>query len=145
MPGKQMAIDADLSAGMIDEAEARRRRRELEEESGFYGAMDGAAKFVRGDAIAGLIITVINMVGGLAIGLVRHGHVGGRRGATFTTLTVGDGLVSQIPSLLVSTAAGIVVTKGSTEGTADEVMVSQLGARAEAAGASRPAPRRCWR
>src|ERR1700709_1364706 len=127
MPGKQMAIDADMSAGLIDEATARRRRRELEEESGFYGAMDGAAKFVRGDAIAGLIITVINIFGGLAIGLLRHGMPFAEAAATFTTLTVGDGLVSQLPALLVSTAAGIVVTKGGMEGTADAALVRQLG------------------
>jgi flagellar biosynthesis protein FlhA len=127
MPGKQMAIDADLSSGLIDEKEARRRRRELEEESGFYGAMDGAAKFVRGDAIAALIITVINILGGLAIGLLRHGMSFADAAATFTTLTAGDGLVSQIPALLVSTAAGIVVTKGAMEGTADAALVRQLG------------------
>ena len=140
MPGKQMAIDADMSAGLIDENTARRRRRELEEESGFYGAMDGAAKFVRGDAIAGLIITVINIFGGLAIGLVRHGMAFADAAATFTTLTVGDGLVSQIPALLVSTAAGIVVTKGGMEGTADAALVRQLGSSpkplAMAAGAA---------
>ena len=134
MPGKQMAIDADLSAGLIDEKEARRRRRELEEESGFYGAMDGAAKFVRGDAIAALIITVINIVGGLAIGLLRHGMSFADAAATFTTLTAGDGLVSQIPALLVSTAAGIVVTKGGMEGTADAALIRQLGRQPEAAG-----------
>ena len=122
MPGKQMAIDADMSSGMIDETTARRRRKELEEESGFYGAMDGAAKFVRGDAIAGLIITVINIFGGLAIGLLRHSMPFAEAAATFTTLTVGDGLVSQIPALLVSTAAGIVVTKGGMEGTADAAL-----------------------
>jgi flagellar biosynthesis protein FlhA len=127
MPGKQMAIDADLSAGLIDERAARRRRRELEEESGFYGAMDGAAKFVRGDAIAGLMITVINIFGGLAIGLLRHGMPFADAAATFTTLTVGDGLVSQIPALLVSTAAGIVVTKGGMEGSADAALMRQLG------------------
>ncbi len=127
MPGKQMAIDADLSAGLVDEKEARRRRRELEEESGFYGAMDGAAKFVRGDAIAALIITVINILGGLTIGLVRHGMSFADAAATFTTLTAGDGLVSQIPALLVSTAAGIVVTKGGMEGTADAALIRQLG------------------
>ena len=140
MPGKQMAIDADLSAGLIDEKEARRRRRELEEESGFYGAMDGAAKFVRGDAIAALIITVINIVGGLAIGLLRHGMRFADAAATFTTLTAGDGLVSQIPALLVSTAAGIVVTKGGMEGTADAALIRQLGSSpkplAMAAGAA---------
>ena len=127
MPGKQMAIDADLSAGLIDEKTARVRRRELEEESGFFGAMDGAAKFVRGDAIAGLLITVINIFGGLAIGLLRHGMPFADAAATFTTLTVGDGLVSQIPALLVSTAAGIVVTKGGMEGTADAALMRQLG------------------
>ncbi len=126
MPGKQMAIDADLSSGLIDETVARRRRRELEEESGFYGAMDGAAKFVRGDAIAGLIITTINIFGGFAIGLLRHGMAFADAAATFTTLTIGDGLVSQIPALLVSTAAGIVVTKGGTEGTADVALLRQL-------------------
>ncbi len=127
MPGKQMAIDADLSAGTIDEGTARRRRRELEEESGFYGAMDGAAKFVRGDAIAGLIITVINILGGLMIGVVRHSMNFADAASTFTTLTVGDGLVSQIPALLVSVAAGIVVTKGGMEGTADAALMRQLG------------------
>lgn len=127
MPGKQMAIDSDLSSGLIDEAKARVRRRELEEESGFYGAMDGAAKFVRGDAIAGLLITVINIFGGLTIGLLRHGMPFSEAAATFTTLTVGDGLVSQIPALLVSTAAGIVVTKGGVEGPADAALMRQLG------------------
>ncbi len=127
MPGKQMAIDADMNAGLINEKIARRRRRELEEESGFYGAMDGAAKFVRGDAIAGLLITSINIVGGLAIGLIRHGMAFNDAANTFTTLTVGDGLVTQIPALLVSTAAGIVVTKGGVEGRADKALVGQLG------------------
>ena len=127
MPGKQMAIDAELSAGTIDEKIARTRRRELEEESGFYGAMDGAAKFVRGDAIAALIITGINIIGGLAIGMVRHGMAFSDAAATFTTLSAGDGLVSQIPALLVSTAAGIVVTKGGVQGTADAALVAQLG------------------
>ncbi len=126
LPGKQMAIDADLSAGLINEDEARRRRRELEEESAFHGAMDGAAKFVRGDAIAGLIITAINLIGGLAIGVARHGMPFADAASTFSALTVGDGLVSQIPALLISVAAGIVVTKGSGEGTADEAIVRQL-------------------
>ena len=127
MPGKQMAIDADLNAGLINEKTARFRRRTLEEESGFYGAMDGAAKFVRGDAIAGLLITSINIVGGLAMGLLRHGMAFNDAANTFTTLTVGDGLVTQIPALLVSTAAGIVVTKGGVEGRADTALVAQLG------------------
>jgi flagellar biosynthesis protein FlhA len=140
MPGKQMAIDADLSSGAIDDKEARRRRKELEAESGFFGAMDGAAKFVRGDAIAALIITVINILGGLTIGLLRHGMSFSDAAATFTTLTAGDGLVSQIPALLVSTAAGIVVTKGGVEGTADVALIRQLGSSpkplAMAAGAA---------
>ena len=127
MPGKQMAIDADLSSGLINEAKARVRRKELEEESGFYGAMDGAAKFVRGDAIAGLLITSINIFGGFAIGLVRHGMPLADAAATFTTLSVGDGLVSQIPALVVSVAAGIVVTKGGMDGAADTVLIRQLG------------------
>jgi flagellar biosynthesis protein FlhA len=127
LPGKQMAIDAEMSSGMIDEKTARRRRKELEEESGFYGAMDGAAKFVRGDAIAGLIITVINILGGLTIGVVRHGMPLSDAVAAFTTLTAGDGLVTQIPALLVSTAAGIVVTKGGMEGSADAALIRQLG------------------
>ncbi|MCB4824781.1 flagellar biosynthesis protein FlhA [Roseicella aerolata] len=127
MPGKQMAIDADLSAGLIEEQEARRRRRELEEESAFHGAMDGAAKFVRGDAIAGLIVTAINLLGGLGIGVLRHGMPVGEAAAVFATLTVGDGLVSQIPALLVSVAAGIVVTKGAGEERADQALGRQLG------------------
>ncbi len=113
MPGKQMAIDAELSSGLITEAEARRRRKELEDESAFFGAMDGAAKFVRGDAVAGLITTLINLLAGIAIGVGRHGMPFGEAVATFSVLTVGDGLVSQIPALLVSVAAGIVVTKGA--------------------------------
>ena len=132
MPGKQMAIDSEMSAGMINDTIAKLRRRELEEESAFYGAMDGAAKFVRGDAIAGLIIAVINIVGGLAIGLLRHDMPVADAVATFTTLTIGDGLVSQIPALLVSTAAGIVVTKGGIEGTANKAIVRQLGASPQA-------------
>ncbi|WP_181442018.1 flagellar biosynthesis protein FlhA [Swingsia samuiensis] len=127
MPGKQMAIDAELSSGAISDKIARQKRKDLQEESGFYGAMDGAAKFVRGDAIASLIITAINIVGGLAIGIGRHGMSVTDAAAAFTTLTIGDGLVSQIPALLVSTAAGIVVTKGGTEGAADVALVRQLG------------------
>ena len=115
MPGKQMAIDADLSAGTIDEAQAKLRRRELQEESGFHGAMDGAAKFVKGDAIAGLISTFINLLGGLAIGIGRHGLSFGQAVETYSILTVGDGLVGQLPALLVSVAAAIVVTKAARE------------------------------
>ena len=128
MPGKQMAIDADLNAGLINEKTARGAAAHAGGgKSGFYGAMDGAAKFVRGDAIAGLIITSINIVGGLAIGLLRHGMDFNDAANTFTTLTVGDGLVTQIPALLVSTAAGIVVTKGGVEGRADKALIAQLG------------------
>jgi flagellar biosynthesis protein FlhA len=126
MPGKQMAIDADMSSGLIDETQARRRRKELEEESAFFGAMDGAAKFVRGDAIAGLVITVINVIAGLAIGTITHGLAVTEAARTYTILTVGDGLVSQIPALLVSTAAGIVVTKAGVEGTADAALGREL-------------------
>jgi flagellar biosynthesis protein FlhA len=126
MPGKQMAIDADLSAGILTEEEARRRRRELEEESAFFGSMDGAAKFVRGDAIAGIIVTFVNLLGGLAIGLGRHGMPLGEAVQTFSLLTVGDGLVSQIPALLVSVAAGIVVSRAGAEGRADQLLSAQL-------------------
>jgi flagellar biosynthesis protein FlhA len=113
LPGKQMAIDADLNTGLIDESEARRRRSEVAEEAEFYGAMDGASKFVRGDAVAGMVITAINIVGGLIIGTVQQGMPLGESARTFTLLTVGDGLVSQIPALFVSTAAGMVVTRSS--------------------------------
>ncbi len=127
MPGKQMAIDADLSAGLIDEETARRRRRQLEEEAAFYGAMDGAAKFVRGDAIAGLLITAINLVGGLVIGVVQMGIDPGEAVRTYSVLTIGDGLVSQIPALVISTAAGMLVSKGGTDGRTDEALLGQLG------------------
>lgn len=127
MPGKQMAIDADLNAGNIDEKQAKIRRRELEEESGFHGAMDGAAKFVKGDATAGLVSTFINLLGGMAIGLGRHGMGFGDAVETYTILTVGDGLVGQIPALLVSVAAAIVVTKAVREEQADKLMAKELG------------------
>ncbi|ETX28914.1 flagellar biosynthesis protein FlhA [Roseivivax isoporae] len=127
MPGKQMAIDADLGAGLIDDAEAQARRRKLEEETGFFGAMDGASKFVRGDAVAGIIIVLINILGGILIGTVQHGLSLSDAAATYTTLTIGDGLVSQIPALVVSMAAGLIVTKGGTEGAANEIVLSQLG------------------
>jgi flagellar biosynthesis protein FlhA len=126
IPGKQMSIDADLSAGLIDEKEAQRRRRELEEESSFFGAMDGASKFVRGDAIAGLIITAINIVGGIAIGYSRHGLNLGEAADVFTKLSVGDGLVSQIPALIVSLAAGLLVSKGGTRGSADQKNMAKI-------------------
>ncbi|GAB5507441.1 MAG: flagellar biosynthesis protein FlhA [Rhizobiaceae bacterium] len=128
IPGKQMSIDADLSAGMIDDKEAQSRRRELEEESSFFGAMDGASKFVRGDAIAGLIITAINIVGGIAIGYARYDMQIGEAADIFVKLSVGDGLVTQIPALIVSLAAGLLVSKGGTRGSADQAVFGQLGA-----------------
>ena len=126
MPGKQMAIDADLSAGLIDEDEARNRRKNLEDESNFFGAMDGASKFVRGDAIAGLLITVINIVGGIVIGVGQKGMGFGDAASAYTLLTVGDGLVSQIPALIVSTAAGLLVSKAGVDGAADKAVFGQL-------------------
>lgn len=128
MPGKQMAIDADLSAGLIDETAARERRRTLEEESAFFGAMDGAAKFVRGDAVAGLLITAINLLGGLLIGVAQMGLSFSDAARTYTLLTMGDGLVSQIPALIVSTAAGLLVSKAGITGRADVALFGQLGA-----------------
>ncbi|MFD1695834.1 flagellar biosynthesis protein FlhA [Roseibium aestuarii] len=127
IPGKQMAIDADLNAGLINDKEAQRRRSELEEESSFFGAMDGASKFVRGDAIAGLIITAVNVLGGMIIGVTRHGMTPADAADVFTKLSVGDGLVSQIPALVVSLAAGLLVSKGGTRGSADKAVLGQLG------------------
>ncbi len=127
MPGKQMAIDADLSAGLIDEKVAKARRKELEDESAFYGAMDGASKFVRGDAVAGILITFINFVGGIIIGTIQKNLNFGQALQTYTVLTVGDGLVSQIPALIVSTAAGLLVTKAGTTGSAEKAVLGQLG------------------
>src|SRR5205823_3871882 len=118
MPGKQMAIDADLSAGLIDEKVAKERRKELEDESGFFGAMDGASKFVRGDAIAGLLIVFINVVGGMIIGVAQQGLSFADAGRSYTLLTVGDGLVTQVPALIVSTAAGLLVSKAGVSGAA---------------------------
>lgn len=116
MPGKQMAIDADLNAGLINETEARRRRQEIEMEADFYGAMDGASKFVRGDAIAGIIITMVNIIGGLLIGVLQKDLAMGTAAKYYTMLTIGDGLLAQIPALIISTAAGIVVTRNSRSG-----------------------------
>ncbi|MBN9479410.1 MAG: flagellar biosynthesis protein FlhA [Bordetella sp.] len=126
MPGKQMAIDADLSAGLINEDQAKLRRKELEQESTFFGAMDGASKFVRGDAVAGLIITFINVIGGLLIGVLQHGMPAMDAANTYVQLTVGDGLVTQIPAIIVSVAAGFLVTKAGVEGSADKAFVTQL-------------------
>ncbi|MCC6921311.1 MAG: flagellar biosynthesis protein FlhA [Alphaproteobacteria bacterium] len=134
MPGKQMAIDADLSSGLIDEKEARVRRKKLEEESNFFGAMDGASKFVRGDAVAGLMITLLNIIGGLVIGVGQEGLAFTDAFQTYTLLTVGDGLVTQIPALIVSTAAGLMVSKAGIEGAADKAMFGQLSFYPQALG-----------
>jgi len=134
MPGKQMAIDADLSSGLIDEDEARTRRTELEEESSFFGAMDGAAKFVRGDAMAGIIITFINVIGGIIIGVAQNDMAFTDAADSYTRLTVGDGLVSQIPALIVSTAAGMLVTKGGVKGSMEKAVFGQLGAKPKSVG-----------
>ena len=134
MPGKQMAIDADLSAGLIDEGKAKSRRKELEDESNFFGAMDGASKFVRGDAVAGLVITAINVVAGIFIGVVQQGLSLSEATHTFTLLSVGDGLVSQIPALVISTAAGMLVSKAGIRGSTDKALFGQLGAHPAALG-----------
>ncbi|WBL77193.1 flagellar biosynthesis protein FlhA [Bradyrhizobium xenonodulans] len=136
IPGKQMAIDADLSAGLIDDKEAQRRRRELEEESAFFGAMDGASKFVRGDAIAGLIITAINIFGGIIIGVTHHGLTLARAADVYTKLSVGDGLVSQMPALIVSLSAGLLVSKGGTRGSAEQAVLRQLSGYPRAVSAA---------
>ncbi|HVX73627.1 MAG TPA: flagellar biosynthesis protein FlhA [Devosia sp.] len=136
MPGKQMAIDADLSAGLIDEATARERRKTLEAESAFFGNMDGASKFVRGDAIAGLLITFINIIAGMVIGVLQQGLSFQEAGNNYTLLTVGDGLVSQIPSLIVSTAAGLLVSKAGVLGSADKALVAQFTGYPKALGMS---------
>ncbi|NLZ42855.1 MAG: flagellar biosynthesis protein FlhA, partial [Comamonadaceae bacterium] len=122
MPGKQMAIDADLNAGLIDEKEARRRRAEVGEEADFFGSMDGASKFVRGDAVAGILILLINIVGGLAIGVVMHGMGAGEAGRSYVMLAVGDALVAQIPALLISVAAAMVVSRvGKSEDIGSQI------------------------
>ncbi|MGB6536710.1 MAG: flagellar biosynthesis protein FlhA [Xanthobacteraceae bacterium] len=136
MPGKQMAVDADLSAGLIDEKEARRRRKNLEDESGFFGAMDGASKFVRGDAVAGLLVVLINILGGMVIGIMQQGLSFAEAAHTYTLLTVGDGLVTQIPALIVSTAAGLLVSKASVTGAADKALLSQFSGYPKALGMS---------
>jgi len=136
MPGKQMAIDADLSAGLIDEETARNRRAELEAESAFYGSMDGASKFVRGDAIAGLLITFINVIAGVIVGVAQMEMSFADASTTYTLLTVGDGLVSQIPALIVSTAAGLLVSKAGVDGAADEALFGQLSGYPQALGMS---------
>src|SRR6202045_4004194 len=136
MPGKQMAIDADLSAGLIDEKAAKERRKALEDESGFFGAMDGASKFVRGDAVAGLLVVFINIIGGIIIGVAQQGLSFGEAARTYTLLTVGDGLVTQIPALIVSTAAGLLVSKAGVSGAADKALMKQLSGYPQALGMS---------
>ncbi len=132
MPGRQMAIDADLNAGIIDEHEAQRRRSEITQQADFYGAMDGASKFVRGDAIAGIIITLINIVGGLAVGMIEYGMSLNEAGALFTRLTIGDGLVSQVPAFLISLAAGLLVTRSTQASNMPSEFLRQLFSRPQA-------------
>src|SRR5437016_5854491 len=136
MPGKQMAIDADLSAGLIDEKTAKERRKALEDESGFFGAMDGASKFVRGDAVAGLLVVFINIIGGIIIGVAQQGLGFGEAARTYTLLTVGDGLVTQVPALIVSTAAGLLVSKAGVSGAADKALIKQFSGYPQALGMS---------
>ncbi len=131
MPGRQMAIDADLNAGIIDEREAQRRRREITEQADFFGSMDGASKFVRGDVIAGIVITLINIIGGLFIGVVQSGMQLSEAASVFTRLTIGDGLVSQVPAFLISLAAGLLVTRSSNESDLPREFLSQLFSRPE--------------
>ncbi len=126
MPGKQMSIDADLNAGMINETQARERRRKIEREADFYGAMDGASKFVKGDAIASIIILIINLVGGLIIGMIYHGMGVAEAASLFTQMSIGDGLVSQIPALMISTASGLIVTRANSEGNLASDLTGQL-------------------
>ncbi|QDF96237.1 flagellar biosynthesis protein FlhA [Azoarcus sp. DD4] len=126
MPGKQMAIDADLNAGLIDEKTAKARRKEIAQEADFYGAMDGASKFVRGDAVAGILILVINIIGGLFVGIIQHSMAAGEAAHTYTLLTIGDGLVAQIPALIISVAAGLVVSRVGDEGDIGGQVIGQL-------------------
>ena len=134
MPGKQMSIDADLNAGLITEADARRRRKEIEREADFYGAMDGASKFVRGDAIAGVVITIINILGGLIVGVLQQGMKLTDAAMTYTLLTVGDGLVTQVPALIVSTAAGMLVTRSTASENLGKEITGQLLVQPRAIG-----------
>ncbi|HLC42742.1 MAG TPA: flagellar biosynthesis protein FlhA, partial [Methylomirabilota bacterium] len=134
MPGKQMAIDADLNAGLINDQDARRRRREIAQEADFYGAMDGASKFVRGDAVAGILITGINILGGLAVGIFQQGMNATDALQTYTILTIGDGLVTQVPALIVSTAAGLVITRAAAESDLSKDLVGQLTVQPRAMG-----------
>ena len=132
MPGKQMSIDADLNAGLIDEPQARQRRQDIEREQDFYGSMDGASKFVKGDAIAAIIIVIVNIVGGVVIGILQKGLTFGQAASTYTLLTVGDGLVSQIPALIISTATGLVITRSASEEDLGQDVARQLLAQPRA-------------
>src|SRR5262245_18510308 len=132
MPGKQMAIDADLNAGLIGEEEARKRRLLVAQEADFYGSMDGASKFVRGDAVAGIVILLINIVGGLVVGVMQHNMDIAAAARNYTLLTIGDGLVAQIPALVISTAAGLMVTRVSTDQNMSQQMMGQLFAKPQA-------------
>jgi flagellar biosynthesis protein FlhA len=134
MPGKQMAIDADLNAGLINEQQARRRRQAIQQEADFYGAMDGASKFVRGDAIAGILITFVNVIGGIVIGVLQQGMLVQQALQTYTILTVGDGLISQVPALIISTAAGVVVTKVTNDVTLGSQLITQFAVQPRALG-----------
>jgi flagellar biosynthesis protein FlhA len=127
MPGKQMAIDADLNSGLIDEDEARRRRKEVGAEADFYGAMDGGTKFVKGDAMAAIIITFVNLIGGFAIGMLQRGMTPGESINHYSLLSVGDGLVSQIPALLMSVATGVIVTRSTSDGDVGSDLIGQFG------------------
>ncbi len=127
MPGQQMSIDADLNMGFIDQAEAQRRRKNLEKEAGFYGAMDGASKFVKGDAIAGIIILLINIVGGLVIGVMQHGMPWGQALQTYTLLTIGDGIVTQVPALVIAVGTGIIVTRSASDANLSKEALRQIG------------------
>uniref|UniRef100_UPI001A9D7D7F FHIPEP family type III secretion protein n=1 Tax=Pseudomonas sp. 95_A TaxID=2813570 RepID=UPI001A9D7D7F len=126
MPGKQMAIDADLNAGLINEEQAKKRRQSVAPDAEFYGSMDGASKFVRGDAIAGLIIMAINVIGGLIVGMAQHDMSFAAAGKNYTLLTIGDGLVAQIPSLVISTAAGVIVSRVATDEDIGTQLTTQL-------------------
>src|SRR5215218_9998545 len=136
MPGKQMAIDADLSAGLIDEKDARARRDEIARTADFYGAMDGASTYVKGDAIAGLLVVFINVLGGMVIGIAQQGTAFAEAARTYTLLTVGDGLVTQVPALIVSTAAGLLVSKAGVGGGVDQALLRQLSGYPKALGMS---------
>ena len=132
MPGKQMAIDADLNAGVIDQHEAQRRRREVGQQADFFGAMDGASKFVRGDAVAGIVVILINIIGGLFIGIVENGMSPGKAASLFTSLTIGDGLVTLVPAFLISLAAGMLVTRSNQESNLPKEFLRQLFSRPQA-------------